>query len=140
MARCCASQQYHGSGFESEIIVASAIRSTRYALFSLLSKFHVTVRSILEHLMETACAHFPTSSNIIHPDISQQLPNCRKHRQSATKSSSMEYLELDDAATQAFEELGGDFDLPHIPSKPFGSTNTSTTSAPKRPRRRVKAS
>ena len=52
----------------------------------------------------------------------------------------MEYLELDDAATQAFEELGGDFDLPHIPSKPFGSTNTSTTSAPKRPRRRVKAS
>ena len=52
----------------------------------------------------------------------------------------MDYLELDDAATRAFEELGGDFDLPHIPSKPFGSTNTSTTSPPKRPRRRVEAS
>jgi len=52
----------------------------------------------------------------------------------------MDYLELDDAATQAFEELGGDFDLPHIPSKPFGSTNASTTSPPKRPRRRVEAS
>jgi len=51
----------------------------------------------------------------------------------------MDYLELDDAATQAFEELGGDFDLPHIPSKPFGSTNSSTT-PPKRPRRRVEAS
>ena len=52
----------------------------------------------------------------------------------------MDYLELDDAATQAFEELGGDFDLPHNSSKPFGSTNTSTTSPPKRPRRRVEAS
>jgi len=52
----------------------------------------------------------------------------------------MDYLELDDAATQAFEELGGDFDLSHIPSKPFGSTNSSTTSPPKRPRRRVEAS
>jgi len=52
----------------------------------------------------------------------------------------MDYLELDDAATQAFEELGGDFDLPHILSKPFGSTNTFTTSPPKRPRRRVEAS
>jgi len=52
----------------------------------------------------------------------------------------MDYLELDDAATQAFEELGGDFDLPHILSKPFGSTDTSTTLPPKRPRRRVEAS
>jgi len=52
----------------------------------------------------------------------------------------MKYLELDDAATQAFEELGGDFDLPHIPSKPFGSMNTSTAPPPKRPRRRVEAS
>ena len=52
----------------------------------------------------------------------------------------MDYLELDDAATQAFEELGGDFDLPHIPSKPFGSTNSFTTSPPNCPRRRVEAS
>jgi len=52
----------------------------------------------------------------------------------------MDYLELDDAATQAFEELGGDFDLPHIPSKPSKSTNSSATSPPKRPRRRVETS
>jgi len=51
----------------------------------------------------------------------------------------MDYLELDDVATQAFEELGGDLDLPHIPSKRFEPTNTSTTSPPKRPRRRVEA-
>jgi len=52
----------------------------------------------------------------------------------------MDYLELDDAATQAFEELGGDVHLPHIPSKPFGSRNFSTSPPPKRRRRRVEAS
>ena len=52
----------------------------------------------------------------------------------------MDYLELADTATQAFEELGGDFDLPHIPSQQFESTNSSTTSRPKRLRRRVEAS
>lgn len=51
----------------------------------------------------------------------------------------MDYLELDDAATQAFEELGGDFDSAHIPSRLPTSTYTSTT-LPKRPRRRVEAS
>jgi hypothetical protein len=50
----------------------------------------------------------------------------------------MDYLELDDAATQAFGELGGDIDLQYVPSRPCGSTYTSAMS-PKRPRRRVEA-
>ncbi|KAH6865221.1 hypothetical protein BKA58DRAFT_404983 [Alternaria rosae] len=40
----------------------------------------------------------------------------------------MDYLELDDAATQAFEELGGDSTSAHIPSRPSKSMYTSTTS------------
>ena len=51
----------------------------------------------------------------------------------------MDYLELDDAATQAFGELGGDFNPAHVPARPPRSTYTSTTAPPKRPRRRVEA-
>jgi hypothetical protein len=50
----------------------------------------------------------------------------------------MDYLELDDAATQAFEELGGDIDVQHVSSRRYISPSTTPRTHPHR-RRRVEA-
>jgi hypothetical protein len=48
----------------------------------------------------------------------------------------MDYLELDDSAMQAFQELGGDIDLQHVSSKPAILTPTTSRI---RLRRRIEA-
>lgn len=48
----------------------------------------------------------------------------------------MDYLELDDSAMQAFQELGGGVNLQHVSSKPAILTPTTSRI---RPRRRIEA-